>query len=755
MKRFALTIACAFVFVLTFTPSLSAQKKPKPGPRWMKMELGPVFSSTIKDVSKGIAIRIGENDEVGVLYDEDTMRMAYAWTGGFVNIGGGRDGLLANDNIQGKQMFKTSKLPGWSNTPAFKDPRPKPFGPVPHDMVQYKGQYRHGGDVVLSMLVGKERTPVLEMPDYALAEGITAVARTFNVQPHKNTFYVMLAEGKIQALESGEGRIATATIEGRSGAVALVGDGAKFVVDDVGVIRVAIQPSKQPQRIKAIVWVSNDKKEDPAKISAFTKMVKASDPPIDLSKLTKGGPRTWKQTLTTESTVGKGKGPYVIDTINPPFDNPWNAILHFGGMDFFSNGDIAVCTMEGDVYLVKGVKHGSDLGKVTWQRIATGMYHPLGLKIVDDKIYLLCRDQLAKLHDLNGDNEIDFYECYNNDVHTGFNSHEFATCLETDPEGNFMFIKGTNGGQTMHDSSVLKISKDGSKLERFATGFRWPNGFGMSEDGVITAADQQGTWIPSSRVDIVKRGGFYGFMNSHHLDPAPTKYDGPLCWIPHKVDNSCGGQVFVPKKNDKWGPFAGYMLHLSYGKCRMFLVLQENVGGTDQAGVVQFDLPPFASGGMRGRFSPFDGQLWVTGLKGWQTSGARDGCLQRVRYTGKKVYMPSKLNVTKTGVKITFNQPLDREVAVDPDSWHVEQWNYRWTKGYGSPHFSVKEPDKKGQDPVTVNKVELSKDGKVVTLTYTEEVKPVMQMMIKYSLDAADGELVEGAIYNTIHTTGK
>ena len=69
------------------------------------------------------------------------------------------------------------------------------------------------------------------------------------------------------------------------------------------------------------------------------------------------------------------------------------------------------------------------------------------------------------------------------------------------------------------------------------------------------------------------------------------------------------------------------MLHLSYGKCVMFLVLDEKVGDVRQGGVAQFPLPPFASGAMRGRFHK--GDLYVSGLRGWQTSGVKDGAGHR------------------------------------------------------------------------------------------------------------------------------
>ena len=45
---------------------------------------------------------------------------------------------------------------------------------------------------------------------------------------------------------------------------------------------------------------------------------------------------------------------------------------------------------------------------LTWQRIASGLFQPLGVKIVDGEIYITCRDQLVILHDLNGDGETDY-----------------------------------------------------------------------------------------------------------------------------------------------------------------------------------------------------------------------------------------------------------------------------------------------------------------------------------------------------------
>ena len=107
--------------------------------------------------------------------------------------------------------------------------------------------------------------------------------------------------------------------------------------------------------------------------------------------------------------------------------------------------------------------------------------------------------------------------------------------------------------------------------------------------------------MPVTRLDFVRPGGFCGYMPSHHREKRPETYDKPLCWIPKAVDNSAGGQVWVT--SDRWGPLKGQLLHLSYGRCELLLVLREEVDGQVQGGVVTLPLK-FASGIMRGRFHP-------------------------------------------------------------------------------------------------------------------------------------------------------
>ena len=441
-----------------------------------------------------------------------------------------------------------------------------------------------------------------------------------------------------------------------------------------------------------------------------------------------------------------------IQELAEPTPNPWNAKTYFGGHDFFADGRAAVCTFHGDVWVVSGLD--ATLEKVTWKRFASGLFQPLGTKVVDGKVYITGRDQITRLHDLNGDGEADFYENFNNDTFVTANYHEFCLGLDTDKAGNFYYAKGAPWPPTVqspHQGTMLKVSKDGSKLDVIATGLRAPNGMGIGPNGWITVSDNQGHYMPSSKLNLIRDGGFYGMRQAAHGKAPPDDnihaYDQPMCWLPMNMDNSSGGQVWV--ESTKWGPFNGQMLFMSYGKGTLFAVMPQEVDGVVQAGMVQFPLK-FPSGTMRGRFSPKDGQLYTTGLRGWQTAGVRDGGFSRVRYTGAPVRMPQALHISKDGVRITFTAPLDEASAKDAGNWNVEMWNYIYSAGYGSPEVSTKDAKVKQHDKPEVTSVALSADKKSVTLKLSE-LTPAMQMKVKFNLKAADGAPVSSEIYSTIH----
>ena len=153
---------------------------------------------------------------------------------------------------------------------------------------------------------------------------------------------------------------------------------------------------------------------------------------------------------------------------------------------------------------------------------------------------------------------------------------------------------------------------------------------------------------------------------------------------------------------------------------------------------------------MRLRFNPRDGQLYALGLKGWQTRAAFDSGFFRIRYTGQPAHLPVAVHPTKTGVTLTFTDALDRETATDVGSYQAQRWNYLYSKNYGSPEFSVADPSLQGRDTMKVTRATLSADGRTVTLEI-DDMKPVMQMMIKMNLETEKGDAVNREVYHTVH----
>ncbi len=548
--------------------------------------------------------------------------------------------------------------------------------------------------------------------------------------------------------------------EQRCVAVALRGAGGPELHLDGPVLRVAgrrvvldVPAHAQPLRVQLRMVAGATVEQGAAAIAA-----NGDDRVAPLSTLPAAA--RWGAPLVTKGYRAPDDGAFAVDTITIPLDNPFHSRMRTAAFDFFRDGRAAVSTWNGDVWIVDGIDDGLD--ELQWRRFATGLFDPLGLRIVDDVVHVLGRDGITRLNDENGDGEADWFECFNHDVLITSAFHEFAFDLQTDAEGNFYFSKGAPvkpGGRGFmkivpHHGTILKVSKDGAHIETVATGLRAPNGIGVSETGIVTSGDNEGTYMPRCRLNWITQPGFYGgVVDTAHRTPVPAAPDLPLCWMPMDVDNSSGGQVWVTGAG--WPDLAGRLLHLSYGTCSVFLVLTEEVDGHMQGGVVRLPAE-FSSSCMRGRFSPRDGELYVIGLQGWQTSAAREGGFHRVRRTKAPLGLPVALRTCTKGVYLTFAEPLDEATATDLDSFGVEVWNYRYSPNYGSPEVSVLHPErevaegKPNRDPLPVTAARLSKDRRTVFLAVSG-MRPVHQMRVTWNVDAADGRAMKGELHNTIH----
>lgn len=469
----------------------------------------------------------------------------------------------------------------------------------------------------------------------------------------------------------------------------------------------------------------------------------------DLQELTLGGPPRWSQIITTDLKVGDGAGAFASDVLTAPQSNPWLALTRFTGVDFLPDGRLAVCTWDGDVWLVDVHE---DSAKIDWKRIASGLFQPLGLKVVGGKIHLTCRDQLTVLHDLNGDEEIDFYQCLNNDHQVTEHFHEFAMGLQTDAEGNFYYAKsGRHALKAVvpHHGTLLKVSRDGSRTDILATGFRAANGVCMNPDGSFVVTDQEGFWNPKNRINWVTvesqgKPKFYGNMFGYHdvTDSSDSAMEPPLCWITNAFDRSPAELLWVD--SEKWGPLQGKLLNLSYGYGKVFVVPHERVDGLVQGGMVQLPIQNFPTGVMRGRFNSRDGHLYLCGMFAWAGDATEPGGLYRLRATGKPMHLPTGLQATKSGLRLEFTEPLSRS-SVEASAFRIKVWSLKRTAGYGSKHYDERE--------LKVASAEVSEDGKIVTLAIPE-IEPTWCMEIGYRLQDREGGVFQGVIHNTIHRLG-
>ncbi len=520
-----------------------------------------------------------------------------------------------------------------------------------------------------------------------------------------------------------------------------------------GRLRLRIPAGKEPLRFT--LWQSSDSVSG----NSSERLNDLADQPIpdadrDLTSLTNGGPPSWPQRLETQAVLGADNGSFAADVLTAPESNPWLAQTRFTGLDFFPDGRIAVCSWDGDVWLVEASpvpspqKEQLKRQTLRWQRIASGMFQPLGLKIVDGKIHVTCRDQLAVLHDLNGDGEIDFYQCLNNDHQVTEHFHEFAMGLQTDAAGNFYYAKsGCHGKAAVvpHHGTLLKVSKDGSRTDILANGFRAANGVCLNPDGSFVVTDQEGFWNPKNRINWVTvdpsgKPKFYGNMLGYHdvIDSSDSAMEPPLCWITNAFDRSPAELLWV--ESDRWGPLKGSLLNLSYGYGKVFLVPHENVNGTMQGGLIELPIQTFPTGVMRGRFHPIDGQLYLCGMFAWAGSAIHPGGLYRLRATGQPMHLPIQLHATPAGLNLTFTEPLDPN-SIASANIQLKTWSLKRTAKYGSDHHDER--------PLPIRDTALSADGK--TLTIIADVQPTWCMEIRYSLKSVAGRRVDGTIHNTIH----
>ena len=738
---------------------------------WLHMDYGPVISASVTvrepedpradkgpddNVSyKSHAIMLADERRAGVIFDTELLRMAAGWNGPqYVLTGTVYDWRHGpHPHLDGKPVFETPVAPGWARDGSFSDPREDGFGPLPAEWAKYKGRYMFGERVVLSYSVGG--TDVLEMAGLQTDWGVDALSRTIEIGPVREALLLEVAAARagdarqlsLKRLAPGRGAAVDHMVHLSAGdgtvvGVAGIGKKGRWDLSSPGEVRLRIPPSSEVQRFT--VYYASLPAE---RLGPFAGALRNAPRPERLEPYTRGGPHLYRKTVVTQGRLGTGDGAWTVDEITLPFENPWQSWFRPTDFAFFDDDRAAVATWSGDIWIVEGVD--DDLDKLTWRRFAVGFHMPQGLEVVDGKVYVLDRDQITVLHDLNRDGQADYYENFNNEFHVTHHFHEFTFDLDRDREGNFYFAKAARHAlpaKVKHHGVIFKLDPDGTNLEVVCTGFRVPNGVAVGPNGEITTSDQEGHWIPSTRVNLCSPGSFHGYLWGGSVPPDRKDYDDPITFLPLSVDNSGAGQAWIG--TDQWGPFKGYLVHSSFGRGKIFLVLMESTGDKIQGGVVELPVD-FDVGLMRPDFRESDGNLYMVGLYGWGTKRKAVGGFYRARYAGGRVLVPSALHVSRRGIDISFLHELDAATAEDLGNYQVKRWNYKWLSRYGSDRWKL--DGERGVEEMTVRRARLLPDRKTVRIE-VDDLQPVMQMMTRASLRTVTGDRIEAEISHSIHT---
>ncbi|MFE2291566.1 family 16 glycoside hydrolase [Streptomyces sp. NPDC059452] len=388
-------------------------------------------------------------------------------------------------------------------------------------------------------------------------------------------------------------------------------------------------------------------------------------------------------------------------------------------MDWLPDGRLAVTTWggtdneDGEAYLLDGVQGETGPDRVTAKKVAEGLKEPMGIKAVDGKLYVSQKHELTELTDTDGDDVTDERRTVATWPYGG-NFHEFAFGL-LHRDGHFylnLSVAIDYGGATTdpqpapNRGSTIKVNKETGEVDYLAGGLRTPNGIGWGPDDELFVLDNQGGWLPSSKLVHVEQDRFF-----NHFTNPPGPFDTkpvtkPVLWLPqNEIANSPSTPLQLTE-----GRFAGQMLFgdVTYGGIQRAYL--EKVHGEYQGAVFRFT-QGLEAGVNRISMGP-DGAIYAGGLGAggnWGQEGKLDHGLQKLSPSGDKAFDILAMRAKPGGFELEYTEPLSEETAARlAESYRVEQWTYAPTPAYGGPKID--------EETLQVGSATLSEDRKKVTL---------------------------------------
>lgn len=682
-----------------------------------EVDHGPVifgnFEAAPTNVApKGLIIGLDGNgvtiDKHHALYDLDTGRLVAFNSGNALDW----NDLNYNGNhrehakLAGDVVFQSPAGLAWGHPgattpghyPNFKDPREpalngRTYGPLPNDLVKYKGVSLTGPTPIVHYTVSGAE--VFDSPSVIMKEDEAIFVRSIYIAPQDKTLFLRT--------------------HGKGFAFKFLSDSASATMLRRGHINdgiIQIKPSEKPVRFHFITGSANTLKH------IKSGDIPHLDPPQAPTKqsasfLDAQAPLDAPSVVINYKTISEKNG-FILEEADIPQQsaNPWNTRIRFSGIDFLTPDKAVLSSWTGDVFLLENIQAESG-GAMKLTRIASGLHQPLGAKVENGQIFIGCRDQIFRPHDFDGDTVADYYEAFNSDHVLTMHFHEFAAGLDTDSNGNFYYVKCSQHADPAvipTHGTLIKVAADGNRSEIIATGLRSCNGMFVDHDDSVWVTDQEGYWNPQNKIMHVVPGGFHGNMLAYHDPKKISASDDdmvqPMVWLPKAYANSPSEVFRFPDTG--WGFLSSTLGYFEYGKGRIMLLPYEEKSGLEQGLAHPLPLPDTSTGIMRGRFHPDTQALYACGLFSWGSVRTGLGGLYRLRPTGAPMNCITGFSTNNKTITLTFTDDLETG-ALSPDSIKLTSYSIERSSNYGSKLND--------ETNLSVESLQISSDKKSVTLT--------------------------------------
>ncbi|MEZ4696715.1 MAG: PQQ-dependent sugar dehydrogenase [Rhodothermales bacterium] len=162
----------------------------------------------------------------------------------------------------------------------------------------------------------------------------------------------------------------------------------------------------------------------------------------------------------------------------------------------------------------------------------TDCARPAGMALRGDVLFVGTAQQIRSYIDLDGDGRSDSSWVFFDKIPFSDHPYEWTSALTFDGDGSLYFVLTTdswNAGASPDPEglrgSIVHVSADGSRAERFATGVRSVPAMVRTTDGTLLFVDNEGGGNPTEELNHAVEGSFYGHNPSKFGSPAVT---GPM-----------------------------------------------------------------------------------------------------------------------------------------------------------------------------------------------------------------------------------